>query len=202
MFDFKDTKEKLLTSLVFTGIFLPVRLFFYIYVTQWWLGSFGLITGIMITLLYFSKKGKLGKLGDIINRQVTRIAKGKAGISFIIVSVILLTIFGNMLYGMSSPPKETVTQLNTMLEDEGITDWKSYTAKAKDVRFDDSEILLGLLAVFFIMFVPTEPGHALFSIINGWTNAWLQHFVTVWFVQELEVLGLVIYFRYVYKNHY
>jgi len=199
LLNFKDIREKLLTVFIFTGIFLPVRLFFYTYVSTWWLGSFGLISAIMISLLYFSNKGKLGWLGRIVNKQVTRLSKGKAGIGAICVSIFLLISFGNMLYGMSNPPEPVVQQFKDALRDEGVTDLDSYTEKAKDVRLDWLELILGTLAVLFIMVVPTEPGYALFSIINGWSQGWMAHFMTVILVQEIEVLGLVIYFRYFYK---
>ena len=194
-----DLKEKLLTSFVFTGIFLPVRLFFYTYVTTWWLGSFGLITGIMLTILYFSRKNKLGWLGRIVNKQVSRLAKSKAGIFSLCIGVFLLISLANMLYGMSNPTQTTVKELEQVLEDEGVTNLESYTARAKDVRFDLLDFVLGVPVVLYIMVVPTEPGYALFSIFNGWTNNWMQHFMTVWFVQEIEIVGLVIYFRYFYK---
>ena len=199
MFNKTDVKEKLLTGIVFTGIFLPVRLLFYTYVTTWWLGSFGLVTGIMLVMLYLARKGKLGWLGKIVNRQVIRISKGKAGLATICLSIFLLTAFTNMLYGMSYPPQTAVQEIKQILKDEGITDLKSYSEMAKDVRFEWQELPLGIVAVLLIMVVPTEPGYALFSILNGWSHGWLQHFFTVYLVQEIEVVGLVIYFRYFYK---
>ena len=199
MFNKTDVKEKLLTGIVFTGIFLPVRLLFYTYVTTWWLGSFGLVTGIMLVMLYLARKGKLGWLGKIVNRQVIRISKGKAGLATICLSIFLLTAFTNMLYGMSYPPQTAVQEIKQILKDEGITDLKSYSEMAKDVRFEWQELPLVLVAVLLIMVVPTEPGYALFSILNGWSHGWLQHFFTVYLVQEIEVVGLVIYFRYFYK---
>ena len=199
MFNKTDVKEKLLTGLVFTGIFLPVRLLFYTYITTWWLGSFGMVTGVMLTVPYLGRKGKLGWLGKMINKQVTRVSKGKAGIATICFSIFFLTAFANMLYGMTYAPDMAVKEIKQVLEKEGITDLQSHLESTKDIRFDWWELLLIMPGVLFIMVVPTDPSYALFSIINGWTFGWMQHFMTVLFVQEIEIFGLVIYFRYFYK---
>ena len=86
---------------------------------------------------------------------------------------------------MSYPPQTAVQEIKQILKDEGITDLKSYSEMAKDVRFEWQELPLGIVAVLLIMVVPTEPGYALFSILNGWSHGWLQHFFTVYLVQEI-----------------
>ena len=195
MFNKTDLKEKALTIFVFTGIFLPVRLVFYTYVTTWWLGSFGLVTGIMLTMLYFARKGKLGWIGRIINKQVIRLSKGKKGMATIIFSLFFLVSFTNMLYGMTYAQDGAVQEIRQELAKEGITDLKSHLESTQNLKIDWWQLLLVIPFVMLLMIIPTEPGYALFSIINGWTSGWLQHFTTVWFVQEIEILGLVIYFR-------
>ena len=199
LFNKTDLKEKALTIFIFTGIFLPVRLFFYTFVSTWWLGSFGLITGIMLTMLYFARKNKLGFIGRIINKQVSRLSKGKKGLATIIFSLFFLASFGNMLYGMTYAQDGAVQEIRQELAKEGITDLKSHMESTQNLKIEWWQLLLAIPFVLLIMVVPTDPGYALFSIINGWSFGWLQHFTTVWFVQEIEILGLVIYFRYFYK---
>ena len=199
LFNKTDLKEKALTIFIFTGIFLPVRLFFYTFVSTWWLGSFGLITGIMLTMLYFARKNKLGFIGRIVNKQVTRISKGRAGLSTIILSIFFLYSFGNVLYGIAYPPEKSIAEFTTEFEKEGVTDLKTLAASPQTHKLTPTDLLLVLPLGILVMIIPTEPGHALFAIINIWTNGWFAHFMTVFFVQLLEILGLVIYFRYFYK---
>ncbi len=57
-----DFKEKLIIAGFLIGIFLPIRLVFVEYVSDQWLGNFGLISAIGLVLLILMKKGKLGKI--------------------------------------------------------------------------------------------------------------------------------------------
>jgi len=194
-----DIKEKLLTICIFTGIFLPVRLLFYSFVSQYWIGSFGLITGIMLSLIYFSNKGKLGKIGYIINKQVMSFSKGKLGNFVLFQTIFFLYFFGLAIYGIETAPEETKNQIVSVLAKEGIEDLEDIS-KPSNLQFEGG---LGYLGVFFaliVLFTPSKLGASLYSIMNDFTNNWLLHFATVYFVESLEILGLIMYFRYFYKQ--
>src|SRR3990167_8438 len=121
----EDLKEKLLTIGVFTGIFLPARLLFYNYVSDYWLGSFGLITGILLTMMYLEKKNKLGYLGKIVNRQILSFSKGKYGIFAIIILIFYIYLFSLYIYGINNFNPELKDNILTALAAEGYEDLDS-----------------------------------------------------------------------------
>lgn len=190
----QDYKEKLITGLFFTGIFLPIRLLFYSFVSQWWIGSFGLITGVLILVMYLSHKNKLGKIGIIVNRQINSFSKGKYGKVSLIYLVFMIYLYSMFIYGVENPSERKEEFLNT-LEAEGITDLES-ASQAENIGWSGPGASLGILFSLIIILVPNSIGFALYSIINDWTNGWMLHFATVFLIESLEALGLVIYFRY------
>lgn len=190
----EDFKEKALTVAFFTGVFLPVRLLFYTFVSQWWIGSFGLITGIMITVMVLANKKKLGKLGVIVNKQVMSFSKGRYGKLSLIYLVFMIYLYSLFIYGVEHP-SERKQEFLTLLADEGITDLET-ASKAENIGWSGPGASLGILFSLIIITVPNSIGFALYSIINDWTNGWMLHFATVFLIESLEALGLVIYFRY------
>lgn len=195
---FQDLKEKFLTGGILTSIFLPLRLIFYHYVSPYWLGSFGLLTGIMVLLFYLSKKNKLGPLGHIITKQINRIAKGKLGVVAIILSTFVLYFYGNMIYGIENPPDYAVQYVRVLLYQENITSMQTVVERSleqPEKPYDPDSIL----AALFMLFIPDDFGYGLYYSMNKVSEGWLLHFITVVFIQQIEVLGLVVYFRYISK---
>jgi hypothetical protein len=62
--------EGLIVFGVMTGILLPARLLFVSYISSDWFGSFGIITIISVTMIVLTKKGKLGRFGEMFERQI------------------------------------------------------------------------------------------------------------------------------------
>lgn len=190
----QDFKEKALTIAFFTGVFLPVRLLFYTFVSQWWIGSFGLITGILIVVMVLANKNKLGKLGVIVNKQVMSFSKGNYGKLSLIYLVFMIYLYSMFIYGVENP-SERKQEFLTLLADEGITDLET-ASKAENIGWSGPGASLGIIFSLIIILVPNSIGFALYGIINDWTNGWALHFATVFLIESLEALGLVIYFRY------
>jgi len=57
--------------------FLPVRLFFYIYVTPNWIGNLGMMSLIAILMFYLTKNNKLGKFGIYFTNRIRRFTQNK-----------------------------------------------------------------------------------------------------------------------------
>ena len=190
-----DFKEKAATALFFTGIFLPIRLVFYSFVSEVWIGSFGLITGVMITVMYLANKNKLGKIGNIVNRQVHSFSRGKIGLLSIFYLVFVIYLYSLVIYGIENPPLERKAEFVAVLEKEGITDLES-ASTAENIGWSGPAASYGILFSIIIILIPNSIGFALFSIINDWTNGWMIHFSTVFLIESLEVLGLILYFRF------
>lgn len=175
-------------------MFLPIRLVFYTFVSQWWIGSFGLITILLITVMVLANKNKLGRLGVIINKQVMSFSKGKFGKVSLIYLVFMIYLYSLFIYGVENPSERKEEFLAT-LEAEGITDLES-ASQAENIGWSGPGASLGILFSLIIIMTPNSIGFALFGIINDWTDGWMLHFATVFLIESLEVLGLVIYFRY------
>jgi len=180
-----EIKEKLFVALIFTGIFLPVRLVFYTYVSQYWLGSFGVMTVLMVGIIYFSRKNKLGWVGRMINKQVMSFSKGKIGLFVIISLVFFIYFFSLVVYGIHNAPAPlvlTVEQIETIQDIENLP----------EIRVEPDLILPAI----FLILIPSEIGFNIFASINDLSDGWLLHFYTVILVEKIEVLGLILYFRF------
>ena len=72
-----ERMEVVIVFLVMTGIFLPVRFLFVSFVSDHWFGSFGIVSALAIIMVVLSRKGKLGKFGEMFQRQMMKIHTGK-----------------------------------------------------------------------------------------------------------------------------
>ena len=61
--------EAVIVFSVMTGIFLPVRFLFVTFVSDHWFGSFGIVSAFAIMMVVLSRKGKLGKFGEMFQRH-------------------------------------------------------------------------------------------------------------------------------------
>ena len=191
----KDLKEKALVSIIFTGIFLPVRLFFFTYVSQHWIGSFGMMSIILIVLIYLSRKSKLGYVGRIIDKQVMSFSKGRWGKLSLIWLIFTIYLYALFVYGASYVDPDTKQIFVDQLAAQGITDIES-ARTAENVGWSGPGASWGILFSLLIILVPNKIGFSIFGIINDWTSGWVLHFAMVFLIESLEVLGLVLYFRY------
>ncbi len=95
--DIQDIKEKLLLLGITVGIFLPVRLFFGTFVSEYWIGSLGMVSAFALLFFYLIKKNKLGFVGRIFEKQMKKMICGKTGKYIIMISLIFLIYFGASL---------------------------------------------------------------------------------------------------------
>jgi hypothetical protein len=90
--------ESLIVFGVVGGILLPARLLFVEFVSDDWLGSFGVISILSLAMIFLAKKNKLGFFGSMLERQIFKFQKGKRGILIFAESVFLLVILGMMIF--------------------------------------------------------------------------------------------------------
>jgi len=175
-----DLKEKFLVGLVMTGCFLPARIFFYTYVSKFWLGSFGLVSIIAVIMVILVKKKKLGVFGVIFERQMFKITHGKWGIFVICVTIIGIMFFTSVLILIDRAERlynVEVTSFLTMINDPSI----QYVLRGNEQKPD---------------FVPSVT----FAVMNRILDGWLQHFYIVILVGKLETLGMVLFYRRTFKK--
>lgn len=158
------------------------------------------MTGILVTLMYLSKKQKLGRLGKIVERQVTKISKGKLGKLAMFQMVFFIYVMANMVYGIEYANPEIRERYVQTFAEMGVTDLDTMAEKSPNLRWDGPMAGLGLLFSLLIVFTPNSVGHAFFSILNDWSDGWILHFVTVALVQDLEIFALMVYFRWFRKS--
>lgn len=185
-----ETKEKILVALIFAGIFFPVRLLFYTYVSQYWLGSFGVMTIMMVSIIYLSRKNKLGYIGRLINKHVMSFAKGKYGIVVIFFTGIFIYFFAIVVLGIENPVGNEAVRLT--LEGQGITNLETLNPRMAQVQIDP----LTFVIAFLVLFTPNQISSGIFSVMNDFSNGWFLHFATVFLIEEIEIMGLILYFRF------
>jgi len=89
------TNHRFETLIVFgtiTMILFPIRLLFVTYVTEDWFASFGIIAVISLTIVFLSKRNKMGKFGQLFIRVMTKWNTGKRQYFLYIPPILLLIV--------------------------------------------------------------------------------------------------------------
>ncbi|WP_148680060.1 hypothetical protein [Nitrosopumilus maritimus] len=182
-----------------TGLLLPARLLFVEFVSDDWLGSFGIITAISMSVIILAKKQKLGFFGSMLERQIYKFQKGKRGIVVFGESVFLLLILGTMIVAIDQGSSihsqymlqnfETIPMMNSpeqvleMTTEMSPTDW-----------------IVGFLLAPSALLTEFPKMSAAIASIDQSLDGWLMHFYTVGFVEYLELLGILIFYRVSFKR--
>ena len=190
--------ESLIVFGVMTGLLLPARLLFVEYVSDNWFGSLGIISAISISVIILVKKKKLGFFGLIFERQIHKFQKGKRGLVVFGESIFLLLILGVMIFAIDqgnsvysdlkfqnikNAPSDSAEQILESVNDLDASDWA--------IRF--------LMAP--VMFITAFPQmSASIASVDQSLDGWLMHFYTVGFVEYLELLGILIYYRISFRR--
>ena len=193
--------EAVIVFLVMTGIFLPVRFLFVTFVSDHWFGSFGIVSAVAIIMVILAKKEKLGKFGQMFQRQMMKIHTGKR--RKLIYTHLALSVFLTGLFIVSINLGNTiyVDQKNEIIQiaesnGESLTepaDMQRLTQELKEVPLDQ---LLASLAAMPILLIYQFPYFAgLMAIENDLTSKFFLHFSTIGFVEALEMIGVLIFYK-------
>ena len=193
--------EAVIVFLVMTGIFLPVRFLFVTFVSDHWFGSFGIVSAVAIIMVILAKKGKLGKFGQMFQRQMMKIHTGKRRkliYTHLALSVFLTGLFivsinlGNTIYVDQKNEIIQMAESNGELLTEPA-DMQRLTEELKEVPLDQ---LLASLAAMPILLIYQFPYFAgLMAIENDLTSKFFLHFSTIGFVEALEMIGVLIFYK-------
>ena len=210
--------EDLIIVLVMLIVLLPVRLVFYNFVSDNWLGSFGLISLVVILLVYLSKKNKLGYFGRIYWKSITRVHKGKRRIISYCTLALLLYFHTSIIIGayvadtsqeaieLKAQLKNNITPqmqiqidaMNTAVSEYDIAE----TQKLMMDTYNDVPALGVVAAAITFLIIPIAAPvlwAVLVSFIDDIFSGWLLHFSTVMFIETLEIIGVMIY-TYTQRN--
>jgi len=142
-----------------------------------------------------AKKGKLGKFGEMFERQINKLQKGKKAKIVYGQSIILLLILGGTIFAIEQGNSVYVDLKNQILEEhEGFTDPQEILKKSEQLEAQDW--VLGVLGLFLAIFIAFPQLSAVLAVLNESFDGWILHFYTVAFVEYLELFGILIYFRY------
>ena len=196
--DRKDLIEKLIILGVTTGIFLPLRIFFSAYVYDHWLGSLGIVSAIGILFVVLIKKNKLGKFGQIFERQMKKTIGGKTGKYVIGFSILFLVYFGASLYFIDRG--DTVYFDDKEIFYTMISSGEEIKAENIPIeKLNGPEPFLGNDDLMWISSLDYGLSIA-YALMDEAADGWLSQFIVVSFVEQLEVLGLLYFYRRTYKQ--
>lgn len=195
-----DLKEKLLVGTIMTAVFLPARLLFYTYISPHWLGSFGLVSAIAVLMYVLVKKKKIGWFGTLFEKQMYKITRGKAGKLVFASAIFFLVYFGSTIV--------LIDRGNTVYLEEKQMVYQEYLEKQNELAgktlqenlqqtldlSKQTEVWAGAILDFDHVF------SILYAIANDMTGGWILHFHTVIFVEQMEIVAMLFFYRYAYHQ--
>jgi hypothetical protein len=209
----QDMKERALIFFTMTLALLPIRYLFYTYVSKHWLGSFGLMTGVAILLIILTNKNKLGKFGKIWQRQIKKIARGKIGIFLFIQASFMIAFYAGYLYFIDLGNNEFKIQ-----KEQVQNSFNQANIKITNMGSKDFVTAMYFFKVAFHQLMTDPQARQSFihyysdprniyhdlglstSMANDISKGNLESFSVIFMVEQVEQLGLLIYFRFFYKN--
>ena len=177
-----------------TGLLLPARLLFVEFVSDDWLGSFGVITAISMSVIILAKKQKLGFFSPMLERQVYKFQKGKCSVLLFGESVFLLLILGTMIVaidqGSSIHSQHMLQNSETILAMDSPEQVLEMTTEMAPADW-----VVGFLLAPSALLTEFPKMSAAIASIDQSLDGWLMHFYTVGFVEYLELLGILIFYK-------
>lgn len=180
-------------------VLLPVRVLFVTYVSENWFGSFGMITLISVTIIILAKKGKLGWFGRAFQSEMFKVHKGKRRILVYTNLGIGLIFLTGTIYAIElgqTDFKQEVIVLKEQLPSEDLD--QIIVEAQKEVRWTDYPQAFFLLIFSFIL--RFDIFAIIMTTLNDLSNGYVAHFATVFLVEELEIIGMMIYYKITIKN--
>ena len=190
--------ETLIVFFVMTGILLPARLLFVEYVSDNWFGSVGIIAAISISIIILAKKNKLGPFGPMLERQIYKFQKGKRGILVFGESIFLLLLLGGMIFA--------IEQGNSTYAELKMQTFKEFPIESREQIIEQAEDLtyydwfMGFLTAPIAFITAFPQMSAIIASIDERFDGWLLHFYTVGFVEYLELLGILVFYKITIKR--
>lgn len=150
----------------------------------------------MIAMTFLAHKNKLGRFGNIFVDQMTKTMKGRSGKIVICFSLLLITYLGSTLVWIERgdttyfDEKQIVSQLvfsHSDLSPSQVQDMN----KILQVHKND---------VFFVFSRFDQIVSMTYAIMNDVMGGWLVNLDTILLIEQLEVLGLIFFYRKLYVS--
>lgn len=182
--------ESVAVYLILASILFPTRLVLVRFVSDNWFVSFGVMISISVILIYLTKKGNLGWFGRAFHRQMFKIHRGKRRY-FIYTQVILVTLyFGVSIFAIESGNifVEEKQEVKEKIGAENIDEFMS----EKEIELTPKDFLFGVYVLFYIILFRFDIFAVIMSTLNDMTDGYMLHLSTVFFVEEIELIGILI----------
>jgi len=202
---FKDRKEFAIVFGVMMLVMLPVRILLVEYVSDDWWGSFGAISAIAILMVILVKKKKLGKFGEMFERQMLKLHKRGLRQKIVFGNMIFaLMVTGLLIYSINVGDSTYLDQKNHIIDQAGGQEALKEQLGSMDkmyaeVTFD--QILTAFIAIPTLLFTQFPYFAGLWAIENDLTEGFLLHISTVAFVETLEFFGILMFYRFTLKKN-
>lgn len=190
--DKNDLKEKILLVSVTAAVFLPLRLVVSQYISDHWIGNFGVATLISITMIILVKKNKLGRFGLAFKNQISKTLWGRSGKFIVAALVLYMLYFGTTILLMDRG--------NTLyLHDKEFLS-ESMSGRIFDkthLRLDgpQSHNIVGLDQIQYLDYLFSIS----YALLNDATKGWLVNLHLILFIEQVELLGLIWFYKKIFK---
>lgn len=190
MLDVSDLKEKMAIVGITAALFLPLRLLVSQYVIDHWLGNLGIATLISVVLIVLIKKEKLGRLGRLFRKQITKTLWSKSAKILVCTLVLFMAYFGTTIL--------LVDRGNTVYYEDKVV--LSAIMAKKDLGRDAlaglngpavQHEMPGLAHIHYMEYVFAIS----YAMLNDVTGGWLVNLHLIMFMEQVEILGLLWFFR-------
>ncbi len=188
-----DVKEKLLVLGVISGIFLPIRMLFYTYLSSHWIGSLGITSFLLSLIILLAHKKKLGYFGTVFINQLTRMVQSKYGKVSIVISLLLIIYctstmiwieHGNTIY---SDEKKIMT---TVLYGDSTVQIDSHNVnKIMNIGYENLGVNQFDIVNIDRMLSIT------YAVTNDIMGGWVANFDMIIVVEQIEFLGFMLVYR-------
>lgn len=190
--DAKDLKEKAIILGFTSAIFLPVRLLVGQFLLDHWLGMLGIASLISVGLVVLVKKDKLGRIGQIFQKQMTKTLWGKSAKWIVLTLVLFSAYFGTTILLVEKANTEyfedkqiIANGLSTQIDGKVIS-------KLQGPQVHDMFGIVQLQNIEYFLAIS-------YAMINDSTGGWLVNLHLIMFVEQIEILGLLWFYRRAFK---
>ncbi len=198
----KDTAyHPFLEFLIITGslivILVPIRIFSKIVFADEWMGSLGIVSGIIGLIIFLSKKEKLGKFGQMFIRQVIKNHKGKRKWfiyfqTILFLSIAVFTIFsihtGNNDYYLLKEQVLAEFQKQGIMIDSTL----NFDAINQISSQITPEQQVGAIAVLPLLTIQNfEVFAVVLAVTDQLMGGWVMYFWQIMLIETVEIIVML-----------
>ncbi len=189
--------EFLIVTSSLIAILVPLRIFSKIVFADEWIGSLGLISGILGVIIFLSKKEKLGVFGQMFIRQIIKNHKGKRKWiiyfqTILFLSIAIFTIFsihtGNNDYYLLKEQVITEFQKQGIIIDSSLNFDAIQQISSK---ISPEEQVGAIAALPFLTIQNFEIFSVVLAVTDQLLGGWVMYFWQIMLIETVEIVILL-----------